>query len=193
MVGTDVDEVERALLGGELGCPACGGRLGPWGWARRRVVRAAAGVEERRPRRSRCVGCRSTHVLLAADSLVRRRDLVAVIGAALLARARGLSYRRVAAAISWVTASTVRGWLRRFTVNAEQVRVLFTVLAHDLDPELAPIEPTGSAVGDAVEAMAVAARAASSRLTPMDPWQFASMASRGLLLGNAGCRYRAAV
>lgn len=193
MVGTDAGEVERALLGGELGCPACGGRLGPWGWARWRVVRAAGGEVERRPRRSRCAGCDATHVLIAADTLPRRRDVVAVIGAALLARARGLSYRRAAAGIVGVTVSTVRGWLRRFAVNAEQVRVLFTVLAHDLDPLLAPMAPTGTPVGDAVEAIAVAARAASLRLAPVAPWEFASMASGGRLLGNTGCLYRAAV
>lgn len=126
-------------------------------------------------------------MLLAADSLARRRDVVAVIGAALTARARGLSYRRVAAGVVGVTVSTVRGWLRRFTANAEEVRVLFTVLAHDLDPLLAPIVATGSAVGDAVEAIAVAARAAALRLAPVEPWQFASMASRGRLLSNTGC------
>ena len=193
MVGTDDAEVERALLGGELRCPSCGGRLGPWGWARCRVVRAAGKVEERRPRRARCAGCGSTHVLMAADMLPRRRDLVAVIGAALMARGRGLSYRRAADAIVGVTASTVRGWLRRFAVNAEDVRVLFTVLAHDLDPLLAPIGPAGTAVGDAVEAIAVAARASSLRLAPVEPWQFASMASQGRLLCNTGCLYRPAV
>jgi len=126
-------------------------------------------------------------VLLAADTLPRRRDVVAVIGAALVARARGLSYRRVAAGVAGVTVSTVRGWLRRFAANAEEVRVLFTVLAHDLDPLLAPIVPTASSIGDAVEAIAVAARAAALRLAPLEPWQFASMASRGRLLSNTGC------
>lgn len=192
MVGTDAAEVERALLGGEIGCPGCGGRLAPWGWARHRVVRDANASQRRCPRRSRCAGCGVTHVLLAADSLARRRDLVAVIGSALMARARGASYRRAAAGIVGVTVSTVRGWLRRFTANAEEVRVLFTVLAHDLDPLLAPIEPTGSAVGDAVEAIAVAARAAAQRLAPVDPWQFASMASGGRLLCNTVCLYRGA-
>ena len=193
IVGTDAVEVERALLGGELGCPECGGRLAPWGWAGWRVVRAGGKEEERRPRRSRCAGCDATHVLIAADMLPRRRDVVAVIGAALMARARGLSVRQAAAGIVGVTVSTVRGWLRRFAANAEQVRVLFTVLAHDLDPLLAPIAPTGTAVGDAVEAIAVAARAASLRLAPVEPWQFASMASQGRLLCNTGCLYRPSV
>jgi len=46
--------------------------------------------------------------------------------------------------------STVRRWLRRFCDIAEAIRVWFTVLAHDLDPLLAPILATPTALGDAV-------------------------------------------
>jgi len=67
------------------------------------------------------------------------------------------------------------------------------VLAHDLDPLLAPIEPTGSVFADAVEAVAVAARAASLRLGPVAPWSFASESSRGRLLSNTGWPWAAAV
>lgn len=91
-----------------------------------------------------------------------------------------------------VPVSTVRGWLRRFARNAEQVRVWFTVLAHDLDPMLAPVAPTGTLFGDAVEAVAVAARAASLRLVAVEPWRFASAASRGCLLSNTGWPWVAA-
>ncbi|MGI8810539.1 MAG: hypothetical protein ACR2KK_22360, partial [Acidimicrobiales bacterium] len=56
--------------------------------------------------------------------------------------------------------------------------------AHDLDPMLAPILPTATALGDAVEAIAVAARAATLRLAPVEPWGFASKASRGRLISN---------
>jgi hypothetical protein len=124
-------------------------------------------------------------VLISTDTLLRRRDLVEVIGSALVAKALGVGHRRVASMLG-LPVSTVRGWLRRFALNAEQVRVWFTVLAHDLDPLLAPIAPTGSAVGDAVEAVAVAARASSLRLVPVAPWSFASSASRGRLLSNTG-------
>lgn len=185
IVGTDELEVERALLAGELVCPGCGGRLGPWGSARRRVVRRPGGEERRRPRRSRCIGCAVTHVLISNDTLLRRRDAVEVIGVALVAKATGVGHRRAAAMVG-APVSTVRGWLRRFSANAEAVRVWFAVLAHDLDPMLAPLAPTGTAVGDAVEAVAVAARAASLRLAPVAPWSFASTASRGRLLSNAG-------
>ncbi len=183
IVGTDTLEVERALLAGELSCPACGGRLGPWGSARWRVLRRCSGDERRRPRRSRCVGCAATHVLISSDALLRRRDEVEVIGSALAAKARGLGHRRAASMLG-LPVSTVRGWLRRFALNAESIRVWFTVLAHDLDPLLAPVTPTGTPVGDAVEAIAVAARAASLRLAPVAPWSFASAASNGRLLSN---------
>lgn len=185
IVGTDGAEVERALVAGELGCPGCGGQLCPWGSARWRVVRAPAGDERRRPRRSRCVACAATHVLISADTLLRRRDLAEVIGAALVAKATGAGHRRAADLVG-VPVSTVRGWLRRFAVNAESVRAWFTVLAHGLDPLLAPIQPTTTAFGDAVEAIAVAARAVSARLAPVEPWSFASTASRGRLLSNTG-------
>ncbi len=184
IVGTDAAEVERALVSGQLACPDCAGRLRPWGSARWRNVRRRSDVERRRPRRSRCDGCEATHVLISTDCLLRRRDLAEVVGAALVAKAVGLGHRRAGAAE--VPVSTVRGWLRRFAANAEAIRVWFTVLAHDLDPMLAPLVPSPTALGDAVEAVAGAARAASLRLAPVEPWRFASMASRGRLLSNTG-------
>ncbi len=124
-------------------------------------------------------------MLIRTDTLLRRRDLAEVIGTALVAKATGIGHRRAAAIVD-VPASTVRGWLRRFAANAEQVRVWFTVLAHRLDPMLAPLVATASSLGDAVEAVAVAARAASLRLAPVEPWWFASAASAGRLLSNTG-------
>lgn len=191
IVGIVEPEVERALLAGELGCPGCGGRLVPWGWARWRVVRRRGGEQRHRPRRSRCMVCAVTHVLISTNTLLRRRDGVEVIGTALAAKARGCGHRRVAEMLG-LPVSTVRGWLRRFAHNAEMIRVWFSVLAHDLDPMLAPFVPTWTAVGDAVEAVAVAARAASLRLAPVEPWSFASAASCGRLLSNTGWPWAAA-
>jgi hypothetical protein len=190
IVGTDAVEVERALVGGELSCPDCAGQLRPWGSARWRNVRRRSDVERRRPRRSRCGACENTHVLISTDCLLRRRDLAEVIGAALTAKAAGLGHRRAAG--PEVPPSTVRGWLRRFAANAEAVRVWFTVLAHDLDPMLAPLVATSTALGDAVEAIATAARAATLRLAPVKPWSFASAASAGRLLSNTGWPWAAA-
>ena len=191
IVGTDATEVERALFDGRLECPGCGGVLAPWGWARLRVLRVrGGGVWRQRPRRSRCRGCGKTHVLLGAFGLLRRRDAVWSIGFALVARAAGHGFRWSAARLG-VPASTVRGWLRRFAAHAEAVRVWFTVLAHDLDPLLGRIFPTGSLFGDAVEAVGMAARAAEKGLGPQHGWGFVSRASAGKILANTGCPWAA--
>ena len=65
--------------------------------------------------------------------LLRRRDAVEVVGAALTAKARGDGYRRIAAGLAR-PASTVRGWLRRFAAMAGALRAHFTRWAHALDP-----------------------------------------------------------
>ncbi len=102
-------------------------------------------------------------MLLGAFGLLRRRDAVWSIGFALVAKAAGHGFRWSAARLG-VPSSTVRGWLRRFATHAEEVRVWFTVLAHDLDPLLPRIDPTGTPFADAVEAVGMAARAAEARL-----------------------------
>ena len=92
------DERQQLLAGGELECPLCGGVLARWGHARPRVLRGGQGPVRLRPRRSRCRGCGSTHVLLPAFALLRRADLAEVIGAALAAKAMGKGVRPIAAA-----------------------------------------------------------------------------------------------
>ena len=194
MVDSDPDRVELALAAGELACarPGCGGVLGPWGWARGRWLRDRGGVWQRvRPRRGRCRerACRATHVLLPTVGLLRRLDLVEVIGAALLARARQASLRQVAAELG-VPLSTVRGWLDRMTgERAELVRAHFTRLALWLDPSVEAPEPRGSPLADAVEAIGIAAVAAARRLgstgpasAPGGPWRLAAGATGGRLL-----------
>ena len=69
-VEADVDQGERRLAGGELSCPSCGGVLAGWGRARRQL-RGLDGLVELCPRRSRCTGCRVTHVMLAVTTLLR--------------------------------------------------------------------------------------------------------------------------
>jgi hypothetical protein len=184
MVGADPVRVEQDLAAGVLGCPGCGGALGRWGFARRRRLRELAGWIKVRPRRGRCRACRATHVLLPVVALVRRVDLAQAIGQALLAKATGRGHRPIAAELG-VPATTVRGWLRRFALRAEQVRAHFTGLACWLDPDACPIKPRGSPVGDAVEAIGVAAVAAARRFGPgLGPWEFASGATGGRLLAN---------
>lgn len=126
MVSGDLDRVENELVAGRLRCRGCGGRLARWGWARGRNVRMMGGGERRvEPRRARCVGCARTHVLLPDGLLVRRRDEVEVIGAALVAHAGGDGHRRIGERLG-VPAATVRGWLRRFRAQAAVIAGFFT-------------------------------------------------------------------
>jgi len=121
-------------------------------------------------------------VLLPASTLVRRADAVAVIGQALLAKAAGAGHRSIAAVLDRPV-STVRGWLRRFGVRAASLRVLFTVLFHELDASAPAAGVTGSVFADALEVLGLAAAAAARLFGPRPAWQFASAASGGLLLG----------
>lgn len=121
-------------------------------------------------------------MLIGASMLVRRADAAVVIGAALVAKAAGAGHRPIAARLGRPV-STVRGWLRRFTARADAWRVSFTGLLHALDPQAGPIAVNASVVGDAVEVLGLAAAAAARRFGPRPPWQFASAASGGLLLG----------
>ena len=185
MVSVCADEalVEAELVGGHLGCPSCEGVLGPWGHARERVLRCRSGDRRLRPRRARCQGCLGTHVLLPDLALLRRQDEVAVIGEAIEAKVAGMAYRRIAAGLG-VHADTVRGWLRRFVERAEPLRAHFTRMAVALDPELGAVPPAGSGIADALEAIAVAARAWVLRFGPGDPWRIASRLSGGGLLAT---------
>jgi hypothetical protein len=184
-VNGDRAVVERQLAGGELACPWCGGVLGGWGNAAERRVRVLEGEDVRlRPLRSRCRGCRATHVLLPARLLLRRADAGEVIGAALEAAAAGAGHRKIAGLLGR-PASTVRGWLRRFSGRAEPVRAFFTVLLARTAPD--PVMPAGAAgpVAAAVSAIAGAAAAVAARwprIGEVPVWAAASAASGGRLL-----------
>ena len=188
IVCAEVVQVEAELTGGVLACPSCRGVLRPWGHARVRVLRCAAGDWSLRPRRARCRECEATHVLLADLALLRRRDEVVVIGAAIAARVAGVGHRRIAEWLG-VPKDTVRGWLRRFAARAEQVRAHFVRWAFVLDPELGPILPAGDGLGDALEAIAVAARAWVLRFGSGEAWWIASALSGGVLLCNTSCPF----
>ena len=183
MVCAEQARVESELVGGRLGCPSCEGVLGPWGYARARILRCSSGDRLLVPRRARCRACAGTHVLLADVALLRRQDEIAVIGAAIEATVAGQGYRRVAARLG-VPADTVRGWLARFAERAELVRAHFTRCAVALDPQQGALLPAGSAIADALEAIAVAARAWVLRFGPGDPWPIAGVLSGGVLLAT---------
>ena len=178
--------VEMRLAAGGIACPGCGAGLRPWGWSRRRSVRDLRGLRlELTPRRSRCPGCGATHVLLPVTVLLRRADAVVVIGAALVARAAGAGYRRIAAGLG-LPELTVRGWLRRFAARAGAVREMCTVLL----VQVAPADPVlpgpgGEGFADAVAAVLAAAGAVTARwpeVVALSPWQMVAAVSGGRLL-----------
>lgn len=185
-VGKDGAGVERRLAAGRLACPGCGERLRGWGHARWRVVRASGGIRWRLlPRRGRCAGCGRTHVLLPVGVLARRADAVLVIGSALMQAAAGLGHRKIAERLGR-PASTVRGWLRRFTARAGPLRSAFTTVLCQLDPDPGLPAPAGPATADAVVAVLAAAAAAARRwgrpALALPPWELASAVTSGRLL-----------
>lgn len=186
-VGNDMAAVERRLRAGELACPSCGAWLGPWGRARPRMLRDDGAVRWRvRPLRAICAGCGVTQVLLPVDCLVRRADVVAVIGAGLTRAAAGWGHRRIAVELGRA-ASTVRGWLRRFRSRAGPLRLAFTEVVRAVAPDPVMPEAAGSALADAVAAIGAAAVAVARRwgqaVLTVSPWQVAAALTSGGLLG----------
>lgn len=195
IVGPDREVVEKTLVRGELGCPDCGQRLARWGWAARRFVRTADGAVRRiRPRRAICstaaVGCGRSHVLLPRFVLGRRIDEVAVIWAALRARAQGRGWRKITELVSRPP-STVRGWLARFAAHAESIREAFAQLERQVSAgaDMDRLVPAGNPAADAVAqigaACAAVRRSFGEAVFTVSPAQLASACSGGWLLGSA--------
>jgi transposase-like protein len=160
----DANAASADLASGALACPSCGaGRLRPWGHGRERVIRLRGGARARlSPRRARCSSCKTTHILLPSWMASRRADAVGVIVAAAVTSAlHGTGTARIGADLG-VPAATVRGWLRRLRARSGAMRqdamVIFGRLTAGCD---APFpEPSGSALGDALSAVAACAHAA---------------------------------
>jgi Domain of unknown function (DUF6431) len=184
-VGKDRRVVEWRLKRGRLHCPGCDGLLAPWGYARRRTVWGAGWTRRFRPRRTRCRGCGTTHVLMPVNVLWHRRDDVEVIGEVFARSAAGQGFRGIAAAVGRPEA-TVRGWIRRMRACAERVRVGFTVVLAGLgDPPA--LAAAGAMVADAVNAVMAVAVAAGRRFPELvaagvDPWEMAGAVTGGMLL-----------
>jgi hypothetical protein len=183
-VALSPEGLEAALAAGDLACPVCCGRLSPWGFARSREVRLLDEVRSLRPRRAVCGGCGATHVLAPAWAVPRRRDGVEVIGQALVLASRGAGHRVIARRLGRPP-GTVRGWLRAARGRAGSLRACATRWAYLLDVELGAITPAGSELGDAVEALAIAARAWRLRFGTENAggWERAVALTGGLLYG----------
>lgn len=117
-------------------------------------------------------------------ALLRRADVVSVIGVALAAAAVGAG-ARTAAALVGRPVETVRGWLRRFAGRAETVRVTFTALLVDVGIDPVPPAAGSSAFADAVAAVVGAWTAARSRwpdVGELPVWALAAAVTGGRLL-----------
>lgn len=121
-----------------------------------------------------------TQVVLPAVLLVRRADLVSLIGPALVALARGEPVRRTAREVG-VPRSTVRGWAVRLRARAGRVRAHFTRWLVWLDGDLR-LAPGGGPVADAVTAVVAAGLTAAGRGLASTVWTFVSAATGGRLL-----------
>ena len=184
-VGLDTAAVEADLRSGRLGCTAagCEAVLGPWGWARERLVRGAGRLQ---PRRGRCRGCRRSQVLLPASVLLRRADAATVIGAALLAKAGGSGHRPIAGLLD-VPASTVRGWLRRIVAVAERVLAVLAAAAAQFAAEFTVPAPSADPVAVVVEMLGALAAAVARVLGgSCSPWRLAAVLTGGRLLASTG-------
>jgi hypothetical protein len=186
MIGiVDLARAEADLTAGELTCPGCGGMLRPWGYGRIRRVRDHDSTTlTLRPRRARCGECGVTQVLLLGSVLPRRADTTAVIGTALLASTRGAGYRRIAADIARPL-STVRRWLRSVRgAHTDWLHAQGVTWIHRVDREVfATLTPTQTGLGDALTALAAAALAIQTRLTPHVPaWTLIGRLTHGRLV-----------
>ena len=185
MIGiADPGEAETALAAGTLACPGCTRPLHPWGHARTRTVRDHGHTTlALRPRRARCRTCRVTHVLLPTAATLRRADTTAVIGSALLARARGTGYRRIAAQLDRPL-STVRRWVRavRDPAHVEWLRTQGMVWLSRVDLDVInTLAPQATRLGDALAAAALTLRARG--VPPVSPWTLVGQITGGRLVG----------
>ncbi len=190
IVAGTTDLGEQLLTNGELCCPHCNtGQLAPWGYGRRRTVRDLAGATVTvRPRRTRCPSCSTTHIVLPAVLQPRHADTTAVIGTVLLHRAKGLGYRRIAAAVNR-PASTVRRWLRRLPpTHLERIYrdAMQRLLA--LHPDtFTTLRRTGTMLHYALSILAAAAHWERRRYGVTDaPWTLIGLYTRGRLLAPPG-------
>lgn len=157
--------------GHHFGCPwdGCVGSLGPWGSARTRPVRLlGGGTDSYTPKRAICRACRRTQVVFPAVAFPRRADSVATVFKAIALAADGAGHRTVAARVG-VPETTVRGWLRRARANAETIRRNATVAMCGLDPSAPKIDPTGTPLGDLLEAVGRATMAWDALLGERSP------------------------
>ena len=145
-VSHDPATVEFQLLGGELTCPLCPGRLRPWGFGVGRSIRYEVPVVKRwlTPRRARCSDCAATHILLPSGLAARRADDAALIAQAVeLNIVQGAGHRKIAVVLGRPE-TTVRGWLRDFATKAPVIAAVFAARVHRATAEALGFWPSPS-------------------------------------------------
>ena len=190
IVARTAELAEDLLAAGALRCPRCHApELTAWGYGRERTVRShAASAVKVRPRRVRCRGCGSTHIVLPAALQPRRADTTAVIGTALQHKADGLGYRRIAVLLDRPE-STVRRWLRRATPgHLEWIYQRGIQRLARLAPDtLAELHYTGNLLRHALTVLAATAYWDRHRYGFTDPpWTLIGLYTRGRLLAPPG-------
>lgn len=164
-------------------CPSCRRPLVRWGgdW---RWLRAPLGEWRIWIRRGRCSGCRRTHALLPDLVLLRRLDVVEVIGRGLALKVvQGLGLRPVAELLG-VPHMTMRTWWRRFRARAPTLATRCTTLAVQLTGVSVHLAADGERA--ALEALGVAWDRAHARVGEQvgGIWPFWSRISGGQALGT---------
>jgi hypothetical protein len=100
----------------------------------------------------------------------------------LLAHQGGAGARTIAADLG-VPVDTVRSWVRSVSAHAQWLRERATRWAFRMDPTHPPMQPTGSPLGDALDALGHAAAATARRVPrPLTAWQLIGLISAGCLL-----------
>jgi hypothetical protein len=165
-------------------CPTCQRRLIGWGgyW---RWVRAPLVVERIWIRRGRCATCRRSHALVPNLVLLRRLDVVTVIGTALVRKViAGLGWRPIAEQFD-VPLTTLRTWRQRFRARAPVLLSTCTRLVVTLDGT--PVDVRSSGEHAALEMLGRAWPCAHTRFGASvggSAWSFWSALSGGLGLGT---------
>jgi len=185
IVIVSAEDAEERLASGTMDCPVCGGVLRKWGFTRTRTVRGlGAAAVTVRPARVRCAECERTQVLLPTALQVRRADTTEVIGTALVHKANGLGYRRIAERLHRPE-STVRRWLRR--VPPDHLHWMHTQASQRLIKITIDVFSTiryqGNQLHHTLTMLAAAAFHDRARFGFDDPpWSLIGMYTRGRLL-----------
>jgi hypothetical protein len=129
-------------------------------------------------RRAKCRTCRVTHALLPSFCLLRRVDVVEVIGDALERAIAGAGLRPVAGTLE-VPPTTARDWRRRFRARAPVLVAGLAALAVELGAPAVKLVADGEAA--ALGALGVVWDRVRRRLGPAAPgrWQLGALVSGG--------------